>query len=267
MKDYYAVLGVARDATDSHIKKSYRELVKKWHPDKNPNNPLAEDRFKEISEAYEILSDTKSREALNNSLDHPGFSWNNAGFEDFFNGFTGWGDPVVQRKGKDTNVFVSLTLEEIDLGCFKEIVLSTERIKIEVPKGCIPGNQLMVKGKGQKGLTDEDPYGDLIITFKELNHKLFRREGLNLTHTVKLNFADIVLGCSIVVPTLHSQVKISVPPHTEIGSKLRLRDKGLLGNPLDIEISVHIPKTLNAKEKELLYQLSTCPNMGEMIQK
>lgn len=269
-KDLYELLELPKTATNEEIKSQYRKLAKKYHPDKNPNNPEAEQKFKDISEAYETLGDPNKK----SEYDKPKYQRVNFGnmefdedmFRSAYNGFGMNFDDLWNRskKGRTVNVFVSLTLEEINAGCSKEIMLSDEKLRINLPKGLQNGSKLSIPNKGEKSQYENGERGDLIVTIKELKHEHFIRVGNNLHYKLKLSIPDILLGVSTIVPILGGKVKINVPARTEIGSKLRLTGKGIAGGDLEVEILSYMPKVLSKRELSLIEELKKCPNMSEL---
>lgn len=274
-KDYYNILEVDKYATIDTIKSSYRSLAKKYHPDKNQGNKEAEDKFKEVSEAYEILGNVESR----SKYDATKFRTNSSNGRSTFTGYEPFGFKFDNefwdaqdfgdlwtraKKGKDVTSVVTLTLEEVATGCDKIINLYSENLKVNIPKGVKAGDRMTIPGKGELPESGSGEKGDLIIMIRVSKHPDFERLGNNLLHRAKVGIPEILLGCSLVVPVLGGKVKITVPPRLEIGSRLKLKGKGILGGDLEVEIHPYMPKLLSKRELELIEELRKYPNMAPL---
>lgn len=290
-KDYYKILGLSKTASQDDIKKAYRKLAVKHHPDKNPNNKEAEESFKLANEANEVLENPEKRK----KYDELGENWQqyekqgNQGngssfggqsyyqdapngsfsgqsdFSDFFEQFfagreRGNGNPQ-SRKGGDYETEMEITLEEAYQGTSRTIEVDNEKLRITTKLGTQNDQQLRIKNKGAKGLGDGQR-GDLFIRIKVKLHPLFVRKGDDLYLTQKIDLFTAVLGGEIVVTTLSGQVKIKISEGTQNGKSIRLKGKGmpiyneptLFGN-FYIEIQVQIPTELSDSQKELFEQL------------
>jgi len=264
-KDYYKILGVSKNASTEEIKKAYRRLALKYHPDRNPNNKEAEERFKEINEAYAVLSDPEKRRQydtfgadsfsqrfsqedifrgfdLGEILREFGFATGGRSniFTQFFTGMHGYGqrgspfeeDTIFGRreKGKDISYELPLTLEEMAKGASKTVSYyldgKRETINVKIPKGIEPGKKLRLQGKGYRGEMGGPP-GDLYIVIKEVPHELFKREGRDLTLRRHVPYSLLALGGEIEVPTLYGQARLKIPPGTTSGTRFRLKGNGL----------------------------------------
>jgi molecular chaperone DnaJ len=239
-KDFYKILGVAKDVTDAELKKVYRKLARKYHPDSNPGDDKAEAKFKEISEAYSVLSDAEQRKEYDAframgggaRFTAPGGAGQaNAGFEDVFanlfggRGFGGFGGPMP---GSDLNASASIAFIEAVNGT--TIRLNYEGmapINAKIPAGVMDGQKIKLRGKGQPS-PNGGPNGDLIIAVTVKPHPVFSRDSNNLRLTVPVTFAEAVLGATITVPTLGGDpVKLKVAPNTPNGRVLRVKGKGV----------------------------------------
>jgi molecular chaperone DnaJ len=261
-RDFYSVLGVSRSASADEIKKAYRKLAMKYHPDKNPGDKKAEEQFKEISEAYEILSDTKKREMY----DQFGFAGGGAGaggpfsggaggpfggggfggnaddfqdvfgdmFGDIFGGRSGgFRQTRRQHRGADLRYTLNVFFEESALGTEKTISFirhrgnreETARLAVKVPAGVKQGQRLKLSGEGD-GAPQGGPSGDLYVIINVQEHPLFRREEDDVLIDVPVGFTDAILGGEIGVPTLTGRVALKVPPGTHTGQIMRLKGKG-----------------------------------------
>jgi curved DNA-binding protein len=262
-KDYYATLGVPKNATDAEIKKAFRKLAREHHPDVNPGNKAAEAKFKEINEANEVLGNPESRR----KYDDLGANWRNyenAGpqqphqggrrsrtvspdemsdmfggggvhFSDFFEQFFGGGGAGSRqpraRRGRDAESPVDLTLEEALTGTSR--MLSVERngkphkVEVRIPPGIKDGSRVKVRGEGEPG-TGDMPAGDLYLVVRLLPHSKFERRGQDLYTRVPVPVTTAVLGGEITVSTLSgSSLKLRVPELTPAGRTFRLRGHGM----------------------------------------
>jgi len=262
-KDYYKILGVPKTASPEAIKKAYRKLALKYHPDRNKGNASAEAAFKDLNEAYAVLRDPEKRKQYD-MFGAEGFH-NRFTQEDIFKGFDlgsifrefgfgggsgrgqnpfshmyggmggfGHGSGGYQGQGaKGQNLVYELpmTLEELNESTNKTIAYQVdgrqERVSVKVPAGMKGGQKLRLQGKGQPGPYGGPP-GDLYIHIKELDHQVFRREEADLYLQQKITFSDAVLGAEIEVPTIDKKfLKLKIPPGTQDSAKLRLKGYGM----------------------------------------
>ncbi|MDR1979236.1 MAG: J domain-containing protein [Synergistaceae bacterium] len=286
-KDYYEILGVARTASQDEIRKAYRKLAKKYHPDVSKDKG-SDARYKEINEAYEVLKDPDKRvkyDTLGPNWQQgqdftppPGWGGNEgsraefggewASFSDFFKTifggagggfgdvFSGSGARVMQR---DSEVGLELSLEEAAKGglhtlSFRTSGRSAQTINVNLPRGIVEGSRIRLPGKAPGG-------GDLYVTLHIAPHPVFEVDGHNLVRAVKVAPWQAVLGGTVSVGTLDGNVDMKLPPGTQSGQKLRLRGKGLPnrseGNgDLFVRIEVAIPKHLTEKQKKLWEELA-----------
>jgi curved DNA-binding protein len=264
--DYYKTLGVEKSADTENIKKAYRKLALKYHPDRNPNNHEAEEKFKKISEAYAVLSDPEKRKQYDNfgsDQFRQKFSQEDI-FRDFdlnqilrdmgFGGageggggrgsyrFRG-GDPFsdifghgrqkyyqVPQKGDDLQYNLNITLEESVFGADKKIALQRDRqvdeINVKIPAGISTGKKLRLIGKGNAGLQG-GPAGDLYLNINVLPHPIFARDGNDIYIEKSISFTQAVLGTSIDAPTIDGTIKrIKIPAGTQNGTKIRMKGFG-----------------------------------------
>jgi len=249
-KDYYATLGVAKDASQKDIKKAFRQLARESHPDNNHGDAAAEARFKEINEAYDTVGDDETRKEYDHARDVGYFVGDQSGrgaqrvraedvfgrqgsgtggAQDFFGGFQDLftGGRAQPHKGPDASGSVTLTFHEALQGAMRELTFDGKRVKVKIPKGISPGARVRVAGKGGQG-TNGGPAGDLYVEVGVGEHPLFGRSGKkDLTLEVPVTYPEATLGATITVPTLDTPTKIKVPPRTRTGSKLKLSGKGV----------------------------------------
>lgn len=280
-KDYYEVLGVSRDASDKEIKAAYRKLARKFHPDVNKGSAEAEERFKEVAEAFAVLSD-KEKRARYDAVGHGAFGGRGgadpfAGFdprdldlgfgdmssllEQMF-GIRGGGRRTVQRRGRDLRAELRVPFLQAVQGGTMEIQLprggpGTEAVKVRIPAGVEDGATLRLAGKGQEGPAGA---GDAYLTIRVEGHPLFRREGRDLYVEVPVGIVRATLGGGVTVPTLDGQATVQLPAGTASGRKLRLKGKGVpaRGGPGNLYAVIRIepPTTLDDRSRELLEELA-----------
>ncbi|MBL8165700.1 MAG: J domain-containing protein [Anaerolineae bacterium] len=256
-KDYYKILGVKRDANEKEIKQAFRKLAKKYHPDTNPDNPNAETRFKELNEAYEVLSDAEKRK----NYDRFGTATPNMGgnanggyynpnygqtvdmgespfgdiFESLFGGLGGRGGRGGRTQtttgfgrvpGEDIEQTVSISLREAYNGTTRLISKGERRVKVNIPAGATTGTRVRLAGEGELGSGGAAP-GDLYLIVEVEPDSQFERQGNDLQVDVKLDMFTAILGGEAQVPTLERPVKLRIPPGTQSGRRFRLAGKGM----------------------------------------
>lgn len=293
-RDYYETLGVSRSATADEIKKAYRKLAKKHHPDANPDDAGAQKKFSEITEAYEVLSDEDKRAKYNqfgnnwskvggaggggNPFD--GFSGGGAGFDlndilgGMFGGGGGGGNPFGggggrrqprSQKGQNLEAEIRVPFQVGILGGEHELSIQSSgkvnRLTVKVPAGIADGGKVRLAGQGNAGMGG-GPAGDVIVTVRIAAHPWFRRDGNNLIVDVPITPSEAALGAKVDVPTLtEGTVVMSIPPGTSSGAKLRLRGNGVpdrktgdRGDQL-VQLKIVTPKDLSTEAQELFRQL------------
>lgn len=283
-KDFYAVLGVDRAASGKDLKKVYRKLAQQYHPDNNPGDQAAEARFKEVTEAYDVLSDPKLREEYDQARDafsrgawagSPQGGAQYVRFEDMegmgdfgsFFGGGGLGDLFRSagrgpQKGTDLEGQVSLTFHEAISGSTRTLTVpgpdGSREVQVRIPPGVDDGQLIRVKGKGGRG-TAGGPAGDILVRVRAGDHPLFKRDGLNLELAVPVTYAEAALGAKITVPTLDGKVTLKVPPGTQSGKTFRVSGKGVAGpkrtGDLLVTVEVAVPENLTDDERALIERL------------
>lgn len=287
--DYYKVLGIPKDATEQAIKKAYRKMARKYHPDLNPNDKTAEQKFKEINEANEVLShpenrkkydahgkDWKDADAYNQARQQQGQNRNyqqqgssqfdQGGFSDFFESMFGGGSRGSKSqagfRGQDFNAELQLDLKDVYTSHKRTLTVNGKNIRMTIPAGVENGQVIKIAGHGGPG-ADNGPKGDLFITFTINNNTAFKRDKANLYATVYLDLYTALLGGEITVNTFDGKVKLTVKPETQNGARLKLKGKGFpvykkadTFGDLFITYDIKMPTNLSEKEKELFTELS-----------
>ena len=275
-KDFYKILGVSKDVSGADLKKAYRKLAKDNHPDLHPGDAAAEARFKDISEAFDVLSDSEQRREYDAIRAMGGGArfqagGQGAGFEDVFSnlfgggGFQGGGFPGFggfggfgPQRGQDLSTTASINFIDSVNGTTVKLNLRSESVSVKVPAGIQDGQKLKVKGKGQPS-PNGGPAGDLVVTIKVKPHAVFTRDGDNIRVSVPVTFSEATLGATIEVPVLGGEpVKLKVAPGTPNGRTLRVKGKGVqFGSrqgDLLATVEVMVPAHLPSKAKKLLEQ-------------
>ncbi|MGQ9735964.1 MAG: DnaJ C-terminal domain-containing protein [Thermaceae bacterium] len=265
MKDYYAILGVQRNATQEEIKRAYKRLARQYHPDVN-KSPEAEEKFKEINEAYAVLSDPEKRRIYDQygtaqappppppgGWDFPGFDVED--FSDFFQSLFG-GGLFGGRRGRTIRVELPLSLEEAYRGGPRTVESRGRRIPVEIPPGVEDGAVLRILDRGAPG----KPSDEFLFIIRHLPHPIFRLEGKDVYATLDVPAPIAVVGGSLRVPTLDGPVEVRIPKRTQAGQKLRLKGKGWPGpggrGDMYLEVRITIPEHLTPEEEALWQKLA-----------
>ena len=258
--DYYKILELDKSASQANIKKAYRKLARKYHPDLNPSDKSAQARFQQINEANEVLSDPEKRK----KYDKHGKDWqqaeqfeqaqrqqqqqygrgfgsggqqsysgnfDNDTFSDFFEQMFGGGarskgsGRSPQYKGQDFNAELQLNLSDVFTSKKQTLTVNRKNIRITIPAGVENGQTIKIKGYGGSGIQG-GPKGDLLITFNIVNDIKFKREKENLYTTVDVDFYTAILGGEITIDTFTGKVKLNVKPETQPGTQIKLKGKG-----------------------------------------
>lgn len=284
--DYYKTLGIKKSSSQDEIKKAYRKLARKYHPDLNPNDKKAEQKFKEINEANEVLGNLEHRK----KYDKYGKDWKHADeiekakkqqsgrtrqsssradfsdseYSDFFESMFGGGSrrQNVQYRGQDYNAELHLDLKDVYTTHKRTLAVNNQNIRLTIPAGVANGQIIKIKGHGGKGVNG-GPNGNLYIKFFIENHSQFKRDKNNLYTTVNIDLYTAILGGETTIETFDGKVKLKVKPETQNGTKVKLKGKGFpiykkkgeFGN-LIITYTIDMPKDLGTEEKELFTQLA-----------
>jgi len=289
--DYYKVLGVPKNANEQAIKKAYRKLARKYHPDLNPGDQEAEKKFKEINEANEVLSHPENRK----KYDEHGKDWqhadaynqarqqqnqsrsqqqqysssnqfNEGDFSDFFESMFGGASRGSRSqagfRGQDFNAELHLDLKDVYISHKRTLTVNGKNIRITIPAGIENGQVIKISGHGGPG-ANNGPKGDLFITFTINNNTKFQRDKANLYKTVDLDLYTALLGGNIPVDTFDGKAKLTVKPETQNGTRVKLKGKGFpvykkadAFGDLFITYDIKTPTNLTEKEKALFTELS-----------
>ncbi|SFA92824.1 curved DNA-binding protein [Flavobacterium swingsii] len=291
--DYYKILELDKTATEADIKKAYRKLARKYHPDLNPNNKESEKKFKEINEANEVLSHLENRK----KYDKYGKDWKHAeefeksgynsnqyqgtgrqqqysdvsdDFSDFFQSMYGRAGGGRSReakfRGQDFNAELHLSMTDVYKTQKQTLTVNGKNIRITIPAGIENGQVIKIADHGAPG-SNGGPNGDLYITFSISDNPNFKRDGSNLYSNVDIDLYTALLGGTILVNTFDDKVKLKVSSETQTGTKVKLKGKGFPvykseGNFGDLYVTYNIklPTNLTDKEKELFTELSKLRN-------
>lgn len=293
--DYYNVLGVDKKASTDDIKKAYRKLARKYHPDVNPNDEQAKQRFQEVNEANEVLSDPEKRKKYDQYGEHwqhgeqfeqaqrqqgrtrsrsasGGQSpyeytgnFDEGEFSDFFESLFGTragGGRRTVFKGQDYHAELELSLEEAYYTHQRTFTVNGKNVRITVQAGIADGQTIKLAGWGSPGMNG-GPNGDLYIKFNIAPDPVWKRQGNDLYRTMDIDLYTAILGGELQIDTMAGPVKMKIKPETQNGTKVRLKGKGFpvykkeghFGD-LYITLAVKIPTNLTAKQKELFSQLA-----------
>lgn len=287
-KDYYKILGVAKNADEKEIKKAFRKLAKQYHPDTNPGNAAAEAKFKEINEAYEVLSDADKRSQYDRfgpdfqrysgvgGTGGPGgytqtvdFGGGDVNLEDIlknlFGGLGGMGgrgaSARTAQRGEDIEQPVTISLREAYEGTSRIITKGDRRIKADIPAGVTDGMKVRLAGEGQSSVFG-GAAGDLLLVVQIEPDPQFERVGNDLYTDIKVDMFTAMLGGQIEVPTLAGRVRLNIPAGSQSGQKFRLTGKGMpiikqknTNGDLYARVLITVPTNLNDEQRALIEQL------------
>jgi curved DNA-binding protein len=298
-RDYYKILGVQRNATDEEIKKAYRRLARKYHPDVSKEKN-AEEKFKEVQEAYEVLRDKEKRAAYDQLGSQwkagdqfrpppnwgrgfefrtgPDMDFEGMGFSDFFSTLFGGGGPFAgtagtrtrSRAGRDLQAQTEITLEEAFHGTQRTLEVRkpeykadgtvetrTQTVRVSIPAGITDGQMLRLAGQGSPGIGGGRA-GDLYLEVRIRPHDRYQLSGKDVTLTLPVAPWEAALGATVAVPTLGGPVEMRIPAGAQSGQKLRLRGRGLPGNPPGdqlVQLKIVVPPANSAKARALYEQM------------
>lgn len=275
-KDYYSILGVEPGAGEAEVKTAYRRLARKYHPDVS-KLAGAEERFKAVNEAYEVLRDPQKRAEYDRLRAHgyrpgeefrppPGFGpgaqehgfefdfGNSGGFSDFFESLFGRQRGAAQpgARGGETRAQLSIPLELAYAGGSQRIHLDGRTLEVRIPAGIRPGQVIRLAGQGERG-------GNLLLEIGYRPHPDFEVDGRNVLYTLPVAPWEAALGAEVAVPTLGGAVTVKIPPDSDTGRKLRLRGRGLPGAPPGdqiVEIEVRTPPAVSEEQRQLYRRMA-----------
>ncbi|TEW56191.1 molecular chaperone DnaJ [Psychromonas sp. RZ22] len=289
-RDYYEVLGVSKSASEKDIKKAYKKLAMKYHPDRNPDNPVAQEKFREVKEAYEILNDPEQRQQFDDfghdafengqprqrgGFGHGGFNQSGFGqgagdFNDIFGDMFGQRQQQQQQryqaqpeKGSDIILQVELTLEDSVEGCVKEIRLpnTTTPLSVTMPAGINQGQRVRIAGKGNPGTLGAER-GDLFVEVVLLEHEFFTRKGNDLYCDLITSFPVATIGGTAKASTFSGYINLKIPAGTQVGRKFRIKGRGIKAMNSDLvgdliyTVMIPTPTEVTEEQHKLLTQLA-----------
>lgn len=293
-KDYYEILGVSKNASDDEIKKAYRKLAFKYHPDKNPGDKEAEAKFKEATEANEVLSD-KQKRARYDQFGHAGvggnsnygggnpfsggsYSFNGQNFnfdfggdgniDDIFSTLFGFGGGRAQRRrGADYRTVLTVSFEESIFGTTKTVQVDGKEINLKIPAGIDDGQSIRLRGHGGPAPESSGEAGDLLVQIRVRPHKTLTREGYIILSEQHISMIDAALGCEVEIETIDGKITMKVPAGTQSSTPFKLSGHGVPmrgeeRGPHIVNIIVDTPTNLSKKQKELLEEFRTAKKRG-----
>tara|TARA_R110002051_G_scaffold130577_2_gene204395 strand:- start:3428 stop:4321 length:894 start_codon:yes stop_codon:yes gene_type:complete len=293
--DYYQILGLEKKAKAAEIKNAYRKMARKYHPDLNPSDEKAKEKFQQINEANEVLSDPEKRK----KYDKFGKDWQHADafenaerqqrssrnqtnyssqgsherdFSDFFESMFGGQQSstgrqrTTQFKGQDYNATLNLNFKDILKTQQQVIDLGSKKIRITIPAGVENGQTIKIKGQGSEGLHG-GPKGDLYLTFQVSEDPIYKRLGNDLYKTEEISLYDAILGKEVLFETINGKIKVNISPETQSDKKIKIKGKGLpvykkegVFGDLYITLKIKNPENLSEEEKKLFVELSKLRN-------
>lgn len=301
--DYYKILEINKGASVADIKKAYRRLARKYHPDLNPNDKSAKLKFQQINEANEVLSDPEKRKKYDKygkewkhadefekagyqqsyrSQPQPGSqqyrqdaeSYGDSDFSDFFNSLFGSGgrsgrSRQVKFRGEDYRAELHLDIHDAFTTHQRTLTVDGKNIRLTIPAGVEDGQTIKIPGYGSPG-RNGGPQGDLYLTFLIENKTSFKRDGDNLYKTVDIDLYTALLGGDVIIDTFDGSVRVHVKPETQSGTKVKLKGKGFpvykrdgVFGDLYVTFNVQLPASLSSREKELFKELSKLRSYGK----
>jgi len=293
--DYYKILGLDKNTKAADIKNAYRKMARKFHPDLNPNDEKAKEKFQQINEANEVLSDAEKRKKYDkfgkdwqhadtnenaerqqrSSRNQPNYGsqgYNDNNFSDFFESMFGQQQPRGSRqrtnqfKGQDFNATLSLNFIDIFKSQKQIIDVGSKKIRITIPAGIKNGQIIKIKGQGGEGING-GPKGDLYITFTISEDSIYKRLGNDLYKTEEISLYDAILGKDVLFETINGKIKVPIKPETQNDKKIKIKGKGLplykqegVFGDLYITLKIKNPENLTEEEKKLFDELSKLRN-------
>jgi len=275
--DYYATLGVERSADAAQIKKAYKKLAMKYHPDRAPagKEKEHEEKFKEVNEAFSVLSDAQKK-AQYDRFGSTGQNFNGFDFSDMFNGGASPFDDFIDqvfgfnrrgpRKGQSFSYELEITLEQAATGLEREISFALpgvdrKTLNVKVPPGVHTGTRLRLTGEGAPGMNG-GPNGDVYVEIFVKKHKVFTRQNDDLYYTLPITFAQACMGSEIEVPCITGKATLKIPAGTDSGTLFRMKSKGMphvsgrYAGDQYVKVNITVPKRLTKKQKEALTEFS-----------
>ena len=265
-RDYYEVLGIDKTADPATIKKAYRKLAKKYHPDSNVGNAAAAEKFKEVNEAYDILSDPEKKK-LYDQFGHAAFDGTGAAGAGFDGANGGFGADAASEKGSDAQAEINISFDDAAFGVDRVITLSgtdgsRQNLQIHIPAGIGDGQSIRLKGKGNPGMGSGEA-GDLLLKVHVGTRPGYERKGMDVYTSTEVPFMTAVLGGEIIVPTLYGNVSCKIKEGTRCGSKIRLAGRGIVSmkdpkikGDQYVTIQIAVPQNLTEDAKRKLKEFT-----------
>ncbi|MDR1430698.1 MAG: DnaJ domain-containing protein [Propionibacteriaceae bacterium] len=287
-KDYYQILGVSKQASDTEIKKAFRKLAQQYHPDANKDNPGAEEKFKDVSEAYAVIGNSKNRKEYDEarSLFGSGYrfaagpSGQSPDMNDILGGrnisdllgglfggggFSGFGQQSDFRRpqrGGDVETQATISFNDALNGATINVAGLSGNVQTRVPAGVKDGQRIKIKGKGQPG-ADGGPNGDMFVKIGVTGHRLFGRKGKDVTLAAPVTFAEAALGTEIEVPTLAGgKVRLRIPAGTPNGQTFRVRSRSEGEPDMLVNVEIEVPKTLDDAARQQLAEYAKLEDLN-----
>ncbi|MBR1825710.1 MAG: J domain-containing protein [Alphaproteobacteria bacterium] len=291
-QDLYQILGVSKTATEAEIKSAYRKLARKYHPDLNKDDKAAAEKFKEVSNAYDIIGNPEKRKKYDNKEidadgkptgfgagfggfgtgDNPfgggfkrssgggfggaqGFDFSSIFGEDIFSQFGGGKQAPRGRKGQDVSYNMRIDFLDAARGMEKTVNLGSKSINVKIPAGSQSGQTLRLKGMGNAGINGGEN-GDILITLNVTEHPYFKADGANILLELPISLVEAVNGARITVPTINGKVAVKVPPLSSSGDKLRLKGQGIQSKSTTgdeiITLQIIMPKKMSSELQSIV---------------
>lgn len=269
MRDYYDILGVDRSADVQMIKRAYRKLAKKYHPDTNKGNAIAEEKFKEATEAYAVLSDPQKKKEYdecghkNADGSYREYHFEEEDLEEILKSMFGFRRHTFREDGRDLRADINISFDEAVSGCEKIVHITDgdgkrKSLKVKIPAGIDTGQTIRLRGKGMPGRAGGYD-GDLLLNVKVGTKAGYERKEMDIYTKITIPFTAAALGGEVIVPTVYGKVLCTIHPGTQSGTKIRLRGKGIVSMKNNsiygdqyVTVQIEVPRNLSTEAKKKL---------------